>query len=588
MLFYVDDKAQSGDYLTVYLKNGFLLLELSDGTGNVFKANSEDAINDLRWHRIDIDLSSHHAEFRVDNETQAEFNITNVQLKSDLYIGGFPNDIDIFSLSHDEMTFVARFLGCVTDVSFSTKVGNRTDNSAKMLRWAGMDVECKDACKPTSPCKNRGVCINKFAMADCLCAGTGYRGKNCEEESPVVGFSSSNHRATFDVLSSSIAASSGTTSISVRIRSTQPDGVFFYTAHDGDFILLELTNGRIAASVNLGSGSIAIKTKKKAYNDDQWHRVKLERVKRLVNLTVDNSDTSKGKTPGAFYKFLFPDKETRFVLGGFTDDKKTKLKSVTKKNFTGCLQELIFNGYDLFDEFNKSAKEISSRGKFLNSCPRTATKPPTVSGQYNTGTSVLGTLKTTKASEVFSVTSTDQKLPCILLGFPCDGTTTGLPTSQTHVVTSPQVTSGKRVYTYNQSTSSLKTLFLSTVGPTTRTSETSPSNLENLPTDKNVQTTTSRPSTTGRKATQDNGMPRTTGEVIMASRNERREGDLTVYFILAAVVGLVAFVLAILIIVKVNWASKKKYAIRGKQHEREYWADTGSFQRSTKESKPLV
>ena len=588
LLFYVDDKAQSGDYLTLYLKNGFLLLELSDGTGNVFKANSKDVINDLRWHRIDIELSSHHAGFRIDNETQAEFNITNMQLKSDLYIGGFPNDIDIFSLSHDEMTFMARFLGCVTDVSFSTKVENLTDNSAKMLRWAGMDRECKDACKPTSPCKNRGVCINKFAMADCLCAGTGYRGKNCEEESPVVGFSSSNHRATFDVLSSSIAASSETTSISVRIRSSQPDGVFFNTAHDGDFILLELTNGRIAASVNLGSGSVTITTKKNAYNDDQWHRVKLERVKRLVNLTVDNLDTTKGKTQGAFYKFLFPDKKTSFILGGFTDYKKTKLKSVSKNNFTGCLQELIFNGYDLFDQFNKSAKEITSRGKFLNSCPKTPTKPPTISGPYNTSTSVAGTLKATKTSEVFSVTLTDQQSPCILLGIPCDGTTTRVPTSQTHVVTSSQVTSGERVYTYNQSKSSLKTLVQSTVGPTTGATETSPSNSENLSTDKNAQTATSRSSMTNGKVSQDNGMPRTTGEVIMASRNERREGDLTIYFILAAVVGLVAFLLAILIIVKVNWASKKKYAIRGKQCELDYWADTGSFQKSTKESKPLV
>ena len=403
-----------------------------------------------------------------------------------------------------------------------------------------------------------------------------------------MGFSSSSHRATFDVLSSSVAASSATTSIFVRVRSSQPDGVFFYTAHDGDFILLELTNGRIAASVNLGSGSVTITTKKNAYNDDQWHRVKLERVKRLVNLTVDNSDTTKGKTQGAFYKFLFPDEKTSFVLGGFMDDKKTNLKSASSKNFSGCLQELVFNGYDLIDQFNKSAKEITSRGKFLNSCPKTPTKPPTVSGPYNTSTSVSGTFKATKASEVFSVSSTDQKLPCILLGFPCGDTTTGVPTSQAHVVTSPQVTSSKRVYTYNQSKSSFKTVIQSTVGSTTRATETSPSNSENLSTDKNAQTATSRPSTTDRKVTQDDGMPRTTGEVIMASRNERREGDLTIYFILAAVVGLVAFLLAILIIVKVNWASKKKYAVRGKQYERDYWADTGSFQRSTKESKPLV
>jgi hypothetical protein len=411
---------------------------------------------------------------------------------------------------------------------------------------------------------------------------------------PVIGISSSNHRAIFDVDSPSIAAHPDTTSMSVRIRSSQPDGVFFYTAHGGDFVLLELTNGRIAASVDLGSGSVTITTKNNTYNDDQWHRVKLERAKRLVSLTVDNSDTSKGRTRGIFNQFLFPSK-TSFVLGVFKDDKKTK--SVSKKNFTGCLQELIFNSYDLFDKFNNSAKEITSHGEFLKSCPKPPTEPPTtVSHPFNTSTSVLGTLKTTKASTISSVASSGQKLPCILSGFPCQGTTTGLLTSRARVVTSSKVetttdtlssTSDKGVYTNNQSRTSMKTLIQSTADPTATTREASPSDSHDLSTDKNVQTVTNRHSV--RKVTQGNGVPRTTGEVIMAaSRNKRREGDLTIYFIVAAVVGLVAFLLAILIIVRVNWASKKKYAVRGKQSERDYWADTGSFQRSVKETKPLV
>ncbi len=388
----------------------------------------------------------------------------------------------------------------------------------------------------------------------------------------------------------------------VRIRSSQPNGVFFYTAHNGDYILLELTNGRIAASVNLGSGSVTIATKNNTYNDNQWHRVKLERAKRLVNLTVDNSDTSKGTTQGVFDKFHLPDKKTSFVLGGLTDDKK----SVSKKNFTGCLQELIFNGYDVFEKFNKSATEIVSRGNFLRTCPKTPTEPPTVSGPFNTSTRVSGTLKTTKSSDVFSDTlapTTSQKLPCILAGFPCESTTTGVPTSQAHAVTSSQVksvtttdtlssTNGKRAYTNNQSGTSLRTLIQSTIGPrstviTDRT-KTDASTSQSLSTNKNVQSTTSQPLSTNKKVTQANGVLPTTGEVIMANRNERAEGDLTVYFILAAVVGLVAFLLAILIIVKINWATRKKYAVKGMKYERDYWADTGSFQRATKETKPRV
>lgn len=64
---------------------------------------------------------------------------------------------------------------------------------------------------------------------------------------------------------------------------------------------------------------------------------------------------------------------------------------------------------------------------------------------------------------------------------------------------------------------------------------------------------------------------RTTEEAIMVSqKNERVERDLTFYFILAAFLGLLAFLLAILIILRVKWASKKKYAVKRSQYEHDY------------------
>ena len=180
MLFYVD-RAGLGEYLTLYLRDGFLILELRDGDGITFKVKSKIVINDLEWHKIDVELSSNHAAYRLDNVTQAELNITKLQLKSDIYIGGFPHDVDIFSMSHDEMMFVPRFMGCVENVNLENTRGNGTRTNAKLLRSAGMDLECKDACKPKSPCNNRGVCINKFAVAECVCTGTGYYGKACEK-----------------------------------------------------------------------------------------------------------------------------------------------------------------------------------------------------------------------------------------------------------------------------------------------------------------------------------------------------------------------------------------------------------------------
>ena len=408
-------------------------------------------------------------------------------------------------------------------------------------------------------------------------------------ESPVVGISSSHHRVIFDVVSSYVEATSVTTSLFVRVRSSESDSVFFYTAHtNGDSILLQLTNGRIAASVDLGSGSVTIATKANTYNDNQWHRVKLERVKRSVNLTVDNSDRSTGTTLGAYDKFSLPKSKTSFILSGLGSDNLNKnLQTVDGRNFTGCLQELVFNGYDLFRKYNKSAKEITLKGKFSKTCPKPTTMPPTVATTLpkiattvavpsHTSILDLGNSKTKTASGAFSVTlspTTSKKVPCIVAGIFCENTTAGVPTSQAHTVTSSQV---KHVTTSssNQSWTGSDTSNQPTVSSkkTTENSSNTGSFKTHLP----------------EKVTEANAEPRTTDEVIMASQSGRKEGDLTIYFVIAAAVGLLAFLYAILIIVKVNWASKKKYAVRGQKYEQDYWADTGSFQRAPKESKPLV
>ena len=397
-------------------------------------------------------------------------------------------------------------------------------------------------------------------------------------ELPIIGISD-DHRVTFDVLSSAIVVRPSTTSLFVRVRSSQRDGVFFYTGHAGDYIVLELSNGGIAATVNLGSGSVTIATKKNSYYDNQWHRVELKRVGRLVNLTVDNVDISKGKTRGAYYEFNLPSRKTSFVLGGLAKDVKVELKSLTGKNFSGCLQQLTFNGFDVFGEFNKSAKEVVSHGKILKSCPKTPTAMTP-----NITTTVLSSshksmLTSTKASNASSSLITTLKSTTVTTSRDSRFQSEALKT------TTFSSTTGKlRVSTDDQSRTSLMKTTQSLVNSKRSTGTPITQDFST----KKVEAPTKQTVITNKKVTEGNILFDTTGGVKMAKRNEREEGDLTMYFILAAIVGLVAFLLALLIIVKISLASKKKYAVKNQKHERNYWADTGSFQRAPKESKPLV
>ena len=181
LLFYVDNQGHD-KYLALYLRDGFLVLEVNNGTEKTHKARSKVIVNDLRWHKIEVELSPHHAVYKLNNRTQAEFAISKMDLKSSVFMGGFPNDIDIFALSHTGVMFEDRFLGCVENVQFTYMGVNSTETrAAQVMKSSGMELQCKDACKPRSPCRNGGVCVNKFAMAECSCSETGYRGSTCGE-----------------------------------------------------------------------------------------------------------------------------------------------------------------------------------------------------------------------------------------------------------------------------------------------------------------------------------------------------------------------------------------------------------------------
>ena len=177
LLLYADDEGYA-QYLKVALRDGFLVLELDDGN-EVFESSTETRVNNLQWHWISLEVTPGHVAYKVDDLTMAEYNLSTFALKSHVYVGGLPKAMDISVLTSIRVLFESRFLGCVQDVRHGN--GSSTDGPESLAGSAGMSSECKDACKPLNPCRNRGVCVNKFANAECLCAGTGYRGEMCQE-----------------------------------------------------------------------------------------------------------------------------------------------------------------------------------------------------------------------------------------------------------------------------------------------------------------------------------------------------------------------------------------------------------------------
>lgn len=371
-------------------------------------------------------------------------------------------------------------------------------------------------------------------------------------ELPVVGLTPE-QGVIFDILSSNIKTALERTDFFIRVRSSQRNGEIFYTAHKGDYLRLEFYNGRIAVSVNLGSGSVKIVTNKNFYNDNQWHNVRLQRARQMVNLTVDDSDRASGKTEGSFDKFHLPSEKTSFTLGGRKNS----------NNFQGCLQEFVFNGYHVILNYNKSSNGISARGKFLKSCPfpKKASTNDTRLFLRNTPfitktfSPTFVTNETLLASKLLSVTS-----PLVR-------------TNVTSITDVPLESTDYHAVAIDQ----LQTILASTSKPIPVLAnmfyESSPSsgiNDQNL----TIYLSTVKRNTKG-------VMLQKSVEVLTISSNERKEGDLKIHYIICAFVVLLALVVANLIIVRARKLSKRKYALRRQSSTQDKWADTGTLQQKT-------
>ena len=411
---------------------------------------------------------------------------------------------------------------------------------------------------------------------------------NFTSELQVVGIPTPYDRVTIDVPTGSISRV-GDTSLLIRFRSAHPDGVFFHTAYKGDYILLELTNGRVATSIDLGSGSVTLTTKNEGYADNQWHLVRLERLKRSLHFTVDSSDASAGQTQGNFTRFSLPHSKTTFSFGGLPDS-QLKSKSVSKRNFTGCLQEFTFNDYELFSKLHEKADGIRARGTIVPTCPVEAT---------STQAFQLKSSPTVRTSYIFSISNVsgfsnstpspragyikNQSVLCGNKNNSCFRS--GVIPESKNVISTPLVktttllvSSGSPCDPPNTISCGFR-LVLTTAG-LSRMTPSRPRQDREHQTNSYPSYFTDRPTTRRSSGT-------TAKIVIMASENERNEKDLTLWFVVSAGIAIVAFLLAIAIIVKINSANRKKYEMRKSRYKPPV-SDGGSFLKSTSKRNDFV
>ena len=217
-----------------------------------------------------------------------------------------------------------------------------------------------DLCDP-NPCSNTSQCLSTHEGVKCQC-DFGGRGERCELSS--IGFKPLSYM-TFPTLSSTNEETKN--NISLQIATVERNALILYntdgnTIENSHFIGLEIINGLLRYSINLGDGIVRI-TSDVVISDGIWHTVIAVRDEQIGHLYVDGKvSSSNGKGP----KTKIDLRNSPLFIGGVSSLDVIFANSghVSSHDFVGCMRDVYLNNIAL--DVNLA---VSKYG-ITKSCPR--------------------------------------------------------------------------------------------------------------------------------------------------------------------------------------------------------------------------
>ncbi|KAM6981316.1 protocadherin Fat 4 [Aplochiton taeniatus] len=217
-----------------------------------------------------------------------------------------------------------------------------------------------------NPCFNGGSCQNRLEGYFCHCP-FGVFGKHCELNS--YGFTELSYME-FPSLDPN------NNYIYIKFSTLMANALLLYnhdnqTGDKAEFLALEISDGCMCFSFNLGSGSYTLRTRMKV-SDGQFHTVIARRAGMAASLTVDLCD--EDQEPGycavsnvaVHTDWILNVQPNRLSVGGVRSIEPLlhRRGQVTSHDFVGCIMELAVNGRPL-----EPGQALAAHG-VLDRCPR--------------------------------------------------------------------------------------------------------------------------------------------------------------------------------------------------------------------------
>ncbi|GFS13654.1 laminin subunit alpha, partial [Elysia marginata] len=143
------------------------------------------------------------------------------------------------------------------------------------------------------------------------------------------------------------------TRVELSFKTYSEDGLMFYMGND-DYFALEIKHGHVHFRFDLGGGPAAVQSSAK-YNDGEWHKLVIDRLRRSATLLIDDK-TEEIQLVGAG-KLNNLETTDDIYIGG-VDNVLHLHWSVMTKGFDGCMKDVKIarEDVDLFE--NKRAKGL--------------------------------------------------------------------------------------------------------------------------------------------------------------------------------------------------------------------------------------
>ncbi|XP_060043657.1 neurexin-1 isoform X16 [Erinaceus europaeus] len=295
------NSGDGNDFIVVELVKGYLHYVFDLGNGaNLIKGSSNKPLNDNQWHNVMIsrDTSNLHT-VKIDTKitTQITAGARNLDLKSDLYIGGVAKETykSLPKLVHAK----EGFQGCLASVDLNGRLPDLISDAlfcnGQIERGCEVALMKADLQGPSTTCQedscsNQGVCLQQWDGFSCDCSMTSFSGPLCNDPGTTYIFSKGGGQITYKWPPND-RPSTRADRLAIGFSTVQKEAVLVRVDSSsglGDYLELHIHQGRIGVKFNVGTDDIAIEESNAIINDGKYHVVRFTRSGGNATLQVDS------------------------------------------------------------------------------------------------------------------------------------------------------------------------------------------------------------------------------------------------------------------------------------------------------------